>query len=393
MKIFILLSRFPYPLEKGDKLRAFHQVKQLAEKNDIFLFAMAEETLSQEMMNPLKPYCRSIKIVRLSRVHIFINLLRSLFLRLPFQVGYFFSPSLKNTVAEAVGKLKPDIIYCQLIRTSEYVRDIPSVPRVIDYMDAFSKGVERRMRKANIFLRPFFYMEYKRLLKYEQEVFDRFDAKVIISEQDRLHIPCRARDTIEVIPNGVDTSYFTPVKQDKDYDILFSGNMSYPPNVDSALYLVREIFPLLRKKNPDIRILIAGADPAPAVRALQSKNIHITGWLEDIRTAYARSRMLVAPMNMSIGMQNKILQAMSMELPCITSSLAANAIKGAPLIVAAGAQEYAVQIVRLLENPGEAASFGKKGRDFVLKNYSWKRRVTELESVFTRTLKEAKGRW
>ena len=387
MKIFFLLSRFPYPLEKGDKLRAFHQIKNLSKKHDIVLCALSDVAVNTEALNMLKPYCKAIKIIKLSKTHLFLNLFWTIFSGLPFQVGYFYSFSVESIITKTIHKHQPDVIFCQLIRMAEYVRYLRNIPKILDYMDTFSKGMERRSKKVPFYLATFFRMEYKRLLHYENKIFHDFEQKIIISEQDKLQIPHSERDLIKIVPNGIDTDYFSPMQQEKKYDILFVGNMSYPPNIESAVFLAKEIFPLVKKQYPQAKLLIAGAAPSKKVLALKTKDIEITGWVEDIRKCYASSKIFVAPMMISIGLQNKLLEAMAMQLPCITSSLANNAIGGNTgcILVADSPQEYANHILTLLHNPVQAKERAENGLTFVKNNYNWRENIDKLEQVICNT--------
>jgi sugar transferase (PEP-CTERM/EpsH1 system associated) len=384
MKIFVILSRVPYPLEKGDKLRAFHQIKELSKHNDIFLFALNDAPFHPKALDELKPYCKAIKFYHFKKKDIIKNLLSAFFSKLPMQVGYFYNRWIKKVMMQDIKKFAPDLIYCQLIRTAEYVREIKDIPKVLDYMDVFSKGVERRIEKVPFYLKPIFNMEYNRLLKYEHDIFDDFTYKTIISEQDRSHIPHPDREKITVIPNGVDTDFFFPVEIEKEYDILFSGNMSYPPNVDSAAYLVEDILPLLLPTHPDLKVLISGADPSKKVLSLQSKNVVVSGWVDDIRESFAESKMLVAPMQLSIGLQNKLLQAMAMGIPVITSVLANNAVHAIPdksILVAENPKEYASHIISLLDNSDKGKMIADNALDFVKINFSWEAMNDKLEKL------------
>lgn len=387
MKIFFLLSRFPYPLEKGDKLRAFHQIKNLSKKHDIILCTLSDVPVNEEALNMLKPYCKAIKIIKLSKTHIFLNLFWTIFSGLPFQVGYFYSYSVGGIISNTINKHRPDIIFCQLIRMAEYVRIIRNTPKVLDYMDAFSKGMERRGKKVPFYLAPFFRIEHKRLLKYENKIFKDFENKIIISEQDKQQIPHPERNSITIVPNGIDTDYFSPIQQEKKYDILFVGNMSYPPNIESAVFLAKKIFPHVKKQYPRAKLLIAGASPAKKILSLKTKDIKITGWVEDMRKCYAASKIFVAPMTISIGLQNKLLEAMAMQLPCVTSSLANNAIGGNAdcILVADSPKEYAEHIIELLNNPERAKKIALNGLSFVKKNYSWRNSIDKLEQVIRNT--------
>jgi sugar transferase (PEP-CTERM/EpsH1 system associated) len=384
MKIVVLLSRVPYPLDKGDKLRAFHQIKQLSKNNEIILIALNDEPFHPKALDELKPYCKHIKFIQLSKVNLLHNLCNALFSKLPMQVGYFYGKKIRKIIDHEIKKQKPDLIYCQLIRMAEYCREIKEVPTLIDYMDVFSKGIERRINKVPFYLKPIFKMEYRRLLKYEGDVLDDFTYKTIISVQDRNFINHPKRNEIAVIPNGVDTGYFHPLVREKKYDILFCGNMSYPPNIDSAVYLVEDILPRLLPTHPNIKILIAGATPSPKVMALQSNNVTIAGWIDDIRESFAESKMLVAPMQISIGLQNKLLQAMAMKIPVITSVLANNAIHAIPnesILVAENLNEYVSHIIVLLDNKEKADNLAENAFQFINTNFTWEAMNESLERL------------
>ena len=114
--------------------------------------------------------------------------------------------------------------------------------------------------------------------------------------------------------------FFNPKKRiKKKYELVFTGNMSYPPNVNAVEYIAKELMPLLIERKPDIKLLIAGATPANSVKALSSENILVSGWLDDIRDAYNDASVFLAPLQIGTGLQNKLLEAMCMEVPCITS--------------------------------------------------------------------------
>jgi sugar transferase (PEP-CTERM/EpsH1 system associated) len=384
VKLLCITSRVPWPLEKGDKLRAYHQLKQLSVKHEIILCAINDTKLHPDAEKELKKFCKEIHVYNISKISIFFNLLRGLFNGLPLQVAYFTSSSVKNKIAKLISEKKPDRIYAQLIRSAEYVRDQKQIPRVLDYMDIFSKGIERRISKVNVLWRWLFRMEWKRLLKYEALVFNDFNSTTIISQQDRDLLPVRIPSEVIVIPNGVDTQFFSPVSVEKDYELLFNGNMNYPPNIESAVYLVEKILPAVRKKKPNVRLLISGANPSPEVLALQSENVTVTGWVDDVRKSFARSKILVAPMQSSIGLQNKLLEAMAMKLPCITTSLSNNALKAIPdsqILVADSPEQFAVHIQLLLDHPDKAERLAENGYKMVHEHFNWEHTCAILEQT------------
>ncbi len=388
MKIFVILSRVPYQLDKGDKLRAFNQIKQLSKNNEIILFALDDKNIDEKKLDELKKYCVSIIVIKLSKFTILVNLIRSFFNGNPFQVGYFYSRKALRKLDDLILKHHPDHIYCQLIRTAEYAKNYSNIPKTLDYMDVFSKGMERRKSTESFFLKPIFAMEYRRLLKYEHDVFQYFNNKTIISEQDKNLIQHPQKQEIKVIPNGVDTDYFKPVSREKEFELLFNGNMNYPPNIESVEFLVNKIMPLVWKKKPQVRLLISGSSPNNKVLALRSDRVVVSGWKEDIRENFAISKILVAPMQISIGLQNKLLEAMAMQLPCVTSTLANNALgakHNEQIMVADTLDQYAQYIITLLENEEKAKQIGLNGYHFVIDNFNWQSTTNVLEKLFYAT--------
>jgi polysaccharide biosynthesis protein PslH len=383
MRLFFLLPRVPYPTEKGDKLRAFHQIKQLSKHHEIIICALNDGVLHQDAIHVLKKYASEVYVIDVPKFTAMISLVRGLFSPRPLQVGYYYSRVAAEKIRQLIQITKPDHIFCQLIRVAEYVKNQP-IPKTLDYQDVFSKGMERRMATAPFYMKPFLRMEYNRLLAYENEVFGLFDNKIIISQPDRDLIPHPDKEKIIVVANGVDTEFFHPVEREKEYDLVFTGNMGYPPNIDAAEFLVHKILPAIGRHNREIRLLIAGANPNMRVMVLKSSQVEVTGWVPDIRECYAGAKIFIAPMRLGTGLQNKLLEAMAMKIPCITSRLANQALKardGEEILVAETADEYALHIISLLDNPSLAGKIAENGYNFVLKNYNWEAETRKIEAL------------
>lgn len=386
MRIFVLLSRFPYPLEKGDKLRAFHQIKELSKNHEIVLCALSDESVSKENFAILKQYCIEVKVIRLYKIQILFNLFfKLIFSKESLQVSYFYNKSAQKLINNLIEKTKPDHIYCQLIRVAEYVKH-SKIPKTMDYMDAFSRGMERRIEESPFYLKPFLKLETYRLKRYEHFIFNDFNHLTIISNQDKELIVNIKNDSIVVVPNGVDYSTYQHRKAVKEFDLIFTGNMSYPPNVNGAIYLVKEIMPLVWANNPLIKVAIVGANPDSKVLSLKSDNVTVTGWVEDMSVYYAKSKVFIAPMLIGTGLQNKLLEAMAMKLPCITSSLANNALgaeHNKSVLIGESPQDYANHIADLLKNEELYNLISEEGFNFVKENYTWEGSTKILEKLIT----------
>jgi polysaccharide biosynthesis protein PslH len=379
--IGVITSRFPYPLDKGDKLRIYNQIKSLSEHHSIKLVCLTNKQPSSVDLAIVQHICKDVLVVKISAVQRGLNLLQSIFSTLPFQVGLFFSRSKVKTVHNYFSDC--DAIYCHLIRVSEYVKDLPQA-KTLDYMDAFSKGVERWINSANLLLKPILKLEYKRLLKYEKKIFDKFENKVIITDQDKFLIGHKNNQDIKVVPNGVDFNQYKPLDVTKKYDILFSGNMGYVPNIDAAYYAATKIMPKVWGKNNEVNFLIAGMGAPDKIKKLASPQIFVIENYEDINLAYSESKINIAPMFLSIGLQNKILQGMANNIPNICTTLANNAVNAEhkkEIIEANCEQEFADEILKLLNDKSYYDTIANSGFQFVKENYSWHKHNAFLENI------------
>lgn len=378
-KLVIVLSRFPFPLEKGDKLRSYYQIKELSRNYSIHLIALSDAPVEGNSIRELKKYCDSVSVHQLSKISILFNTFIALIGKKPIQVGYFFNYAIYKKITASLNAIRPDHILSQLIRTTEYTKNYHHCPKTLDYMDALSKGMERRIERAPWYKKWFFKTEYRRLLIYERVMFDYFDKKTIISEQDKRYIFHPEREKIICVPNGIDEHFLEPVLSEKKYNFAFVGNMNYPPNVEAVLFIINEILPSF----PNGKLLVAGATPHPKLikAAKENPNVTISGWVDDIRTAYASAEIFFAPMKTGTGMQNKLLEAMALGLPCVTTSLANNAIGAIhnESIIVCDTNEQMIQHLKgLMQNTEWREEIGSAGKQFVRERYSWEKATQHL---------------
>lgn len=378
-KLVVVLSRFPYPLEKGDKLRSYYQIKELSKRFSIHLITLSDTSVDGKSIRELEKYCVSVTVYHLSRLSVLFNSFIALLGKHPIQVGYFYNYFIALKIKKQLQELCPDHILSQLIRTTEYTKNYHLCPKTLDYMDALSKGMERRIQNAPWYKKWFFRTEYKRLLAYERIMFDYFDKKTIISEQDKRYIFHPERKKIVCVPNGIDQHFLEELSVEKKYNMAFVGNMNYPPNIEAVLFIARQILPHF----PEASLLVAGATPHPKIEKLAKQNpkIHIAGWVDDIRTAYLSADVFFAPMQTGTGMQNKLLEAMALGIPCITTSLANNAIGAVhneSILVCDSVENMRKELERLFENPTDRNNIGAAGKQFVKEHYSWEKTTYEL---------------
>lgn len=379
MKLVVLCPRFPYPLEKGDKLRIFHQLKLLREQFQICLICVVREEpdpTDLSVIEDLVDQCYCIHIPISTRKW---SAAKALLSGSPLQCGYYYSAKAQREIDAIIQDFKPDHIYCQLIRMAKYVAHY-TTPKTIDYMDAFGIGMERRASVSKGFEKWLYTIDARRTRAYEQQIYSNFDNHTIISTQDRQHIGDGSLD-ITINPNGIDTAYFAPMDSQVEYDIGFVGNMGYLPNVQAAEYLINDL-ELANKYT----VIIAGARPDKRVKLLEKPTVTITGWVDDVRKSYASSSVFVAPLWSGTGQQNKILEAMAMGLPCVTTSTVNKAIGAThreEIMVAENKGQFLSAIEELLSNEELYNKLKINARKFVRATYSWQHNVDVLSKIFT----------
>lgn len=381
-KLLYTTSRFPFPLEKGDKLRAFHQIKHLSEKFDIYLVSLSEKDIPLNEKEKITPYVKELKIFK-TQTNFLFDLSRYLFSSKPIQLAYFHSDKAKKYIHQTVNEKNIDLCFCQLFRTAELCRGL-KIPKVLDYMDAFSEGFKRQAKEYIGPKKMLYNLESKRIKNYEKLLFQEFNKGYIISSQDKDLLGI----DLNVLKNGIDSSFLDSRDIEKNFDLCFVGNMSYPPNVLAAEFLVKEILPLVHIQYPETKVLIAGAKPNTKVLSLAGTHVKVSGWMDDIRDAYSSSKLFVAPLFIGTGLQNKLLEAMAQEIPCITTDLCNNALEakeGSQILLANSREAFAEHIIAFLNNPNKLDKQVLSAKSFIESHYDWntigQELVKDLESL------------
>ncbi|MCB9235889.1 MAG: glycosyltransferase [Bacteroidia bacterium] len=386
MKILVALSRFPFPTEKGDKLRAYHQLRGLSRKHEVHLICLNDKPPLAEHIQLLQGFCKSLEIIILPKWKVYLNVLMGFLNRIPFQVNYFRSTAMKKRISHLIHTQGIEVCYVQLIRLGLNLPFGEKVPFFLDYMDAFSRGMENRLDDLSGPMRLMTKVEANRLKGYESKISAHFEGFSIISQADAAIFPAAIQDEIHVIPNGVKEEFFVGLERETEaeFDLIFTGNMGYHPNIKAARFLVEKILPELEARGRKVKVVLAGTHPAPEVKALASDQVVVTGFVEDLRDYFQQSRLFVAPLFTGQGLQNKLLESMAMGMPAFTTSLANEALKaenGVEIVECETESEFAEKIIYYLDHPAKAEELGKKGSEFIRQNYNWEACNAQLEKA------------
>jgi len=383
MKLFFLAFEVPYPLDRGGRIKTFHYLKALAHHHQVTLVALSRTPQCKENLEQLRSMLGLEAVypivVDLSRARKVRVALQSLGQSRPFVMGLYYTTEGRDLVEHLVERQGFDLIYADHLHMAQYVPTQSGARTLLDHHNVETMLLERLARTQS--WNPLYWftrLEHFKMTRYEPRTLQRFDAVWVTTEVDRALIAqwCLPHQRLEVLPIGVDTDYFCPNHGPREPRTLLSiGTLSWPANADSVLWFYREIYPLLKQQFPDVRFVIVGANPPLTIRRLVAdSSVEVTGWVEDVRPYLARSTLLVVPMRVGSGMRVKILNALAMGLPVLSTSVGCEGIAVTPgrnILVADEASTFWQRIADLLEDPLQQQELSKNGVMLVQEQYSW----------------------
>lgn len=388
MKILFLNLRFPYPPHRGDRIRAYHFIKQLARRHSVTIVSFFESDQEESYVKHLRSFCDRVESVRFHHGRARLNTLLHCLSNSPLQVYYWFVPQMQRVINRLLDQHSYDLIHAQLFRMGQYVAHVKGVPKMLDLCDSFGLNLSRRAVLDKNFIRTLVKLEAKRVRHYEVEIMNSFDWGTVAATIDRDYL-LKQDDSLKlsVVPMGVDLEHFQPSSIEYRPHILFTGTMSYFPNWDAVLYFHTEIFPLVQEKHPETVFYVVGSDPPNQIRKLGNhKSVVVTGYVQDTRPYFDDTAVFVSPMRSGSGFQVKNLEAMAMRVPVVTSSLCASGLDGRvgkDYLVGDSPEVIAKHINELIESPDYRKAIGTAGRHLVEEKYSWDVLVNQLEDVYS----------
>lgn len=395
-KILFLSHRAPFPPDKGDKIRAFHILRHLTKRHEVWLGAGADDGELGRSLDTAGLSFRDVCIAPLSPLRRGWNMIAGLAAGAPLSVSRFRHGRLERWIHQVLNEVRPDVVFIYSSAMAQYVvgRIAPGTRLIIDFVDADVEKWRTYAATARFPMAAVFAREARRLTTFEQRALDAAEAGVVISEIERGLLSTQIPEwagKLSVVGNGVDLDYFAPAPGTGDgRSIVFCGRMDYQANVDGAVWFAREIFPRVLWGRPDAVFRIVGACPTAAVRALSAlAGVEVTGAVPDVRPYLREAAVVVAPLRIARGIQNKVLEAMASARPTVVTPQALegiDAVADQDVLIGADVPGFARAVRNVLQRRAPP-SLGENGRRFVELRHQWD---TQL-AAFSRLIDNENG--
>lgn len=391
MKILMLTPYLPYPLLSGGQIRTYNLLKKLANKHEITLFALIKDDQERQYISELEKYCSKVKVFnRSQKPFTFHNVTTALLSTYPFLVIRNLAPKTIEAIEEELSTQPYDLIHAETFYMMPHLpkTSIPTilVEQTIEYL-----GYESFAKKAFPLIKPLLNLDINKIKRWEKHYWDKCDKLIVMSEDDKNYVADKVSnpEKIEVVSNGVDSDWFdqTVRQLPTEPTILSVGTFNWLPNVEAVNFLVQKVWPLIKQQVPHARLNIVGNSPTKEVLNYQLSDSQITvaGRIPDIRDAFKKSHVLVAPVFSGKGTRYKILEAMASGTPVVASTIAVEGLEvehGKHVLTSNTAEGMAEYAVKVLNDQSLWRKLSTNGYSFVTKHYNWDVISAKLDGIY-----------
>jgi polysaccharide biosynthesis protein PslH len=387
MRLLFLTHRVPYPPARGDTVRAYHLLRVLCDVAEIDLVALTTDpdAGAPPQLNDLTASCTLLPVPALGK---YVRALSALFGHTPLTHALLASPGAPARLSRLVEKNRPDaaFVFCTGIAPLVLTPALSRLPFVLDMVDVDSEKWRSLADGASWPLCTIYSREHRCLARFETEIARRARATTVVNDRERDALAAIAPGArIEVLPNGIDvTSLEPPTGPSAAPTVVFTGVMNYAPNERGIRWFAREVWPLVRAVRPDARLMVVGAHPTRAVRALATTDgsVTVTGLVPDVRPYLWDAALSIAPLQVARGVQVKVLEAAAARLPCVVTTQVA---QGLPreirqaCRIADDAPRFAAEVLALLAaTPSERRTLADSA---ALDGLDWTSRLAGLTTL------------
>jgi polysaccharide biosynthesis protein PslH len=388
MRILFICHRFPFPPNRGGKIRPFQMIRHLSQSHEVTVASLAFTQEELDTGAGLREHCSNIIAEILPNSSRWPQAVTALLGSTPSSVAYFRSNRLRARIEAAWQKKKFDAVMVHCAFVAQYTLGLTDGLRILDYGDMDSAKWMDYAEHRRFPLSLGYAIESRKLRRYERAMAERFNLITVTTQGEKevfktlgVSRPCT------VVPNGVDGNFFQPAAMGggSKPNIVFLGRMDYFPNIDGVLWFVREVYPSIRRAMRSAELQIVGADPSGEVLRLRSiEGVTVTGFVKDVRPYLREAAVAIAPLRIARGTQNKILECMAAGIPVVSTPQAAKGIQAVPgehIVVADGPEDFSCSVLDLLNNRDRRVKLSSAARVQVERAHSWPESMRILDSV------------
>jgi len=385
MNILFLSTRSPYPLISGHSLRTYHILKGAAQSHNVTFVTfvqLPEHEFKKENLDHLKGFCKAVHPFEipadLSRITFAKMLFLNLFSSLPFVAQKYDAPLMRQKIREIIQTEHIDLVHVDMLPLAAYINEFENLPKLLVNHNVESVRLYRWFRtEPNPVKKVYLGIQWLKLKTFEQSAMNKFDGCVVVSELDReLLIKMGVKSRLFVVPNGTNTKFFKPNNgKVVENSVLWIGHMDVHTNKDAVLYFWKDIYPILKKKYPQVKMTFVGTAPPKEIAdaAQEDPQVKATGFVDDIRPYIDEAAVMVVPIRIGSGTRLKILDAMAMGKAIVSTSVGCEGINvsdGKNIVIADNPEDFASKTIKLLKNPDTRINLERNAIELV-KTYDW----------------------
>ncbi len=396
MKILFVSEKFPYPLDTGGKIRTYHIIKGLSQEHEISLITTIDAEEQQRDIPELEKICREVRGINAAEetpLQLGIKILKNLFSPVPIVVERHYVPEVTDEIQRQIKHTNFDVVHFDHLDASFYLPYIPdTMTTVLDEHNIVSNQVKTSAEaEPNLFKKLYMMFQLKKTIRYESDICPKMTRCLVCSDADKAYLLKMARKTkVVTIPNGVDVDYFSDTSsQDRQGTnaVIFVGTLDYGPGAIAVQYFCEEILPLIQKGISNFHFYAVGQNPPGYLRKLAERDKHITltGRVDDIRPYVAKADVFVVPLKSGSGTRLKILDAMAMGIPIVSTSIGAEGLEvcsGEHLLIADTSEAFSSAVLQLLQDDSLRETVRENAFQLVRGKYSWGKIWIDLLKVY-----------
>ena len=386
LRVLCLSQRFLFPMDTGGKIRTGKILEQLKNHFSVTVISNVERPKDEPYLGEMRRLCDKFVPVPWVEVKRFTprfywKIFKQSFSRYPISMLNDYSPELEAAILDELASEPYDMAICDFLQSTLNFTKVRDIPLALFQHNVETTIAKRHLEKSKDPVSKLFWeLQYRKMFHHERAMCHRFNGIIAVSEQDKARMErWFGAKNVHAIPTGVDTDYYLPRPDlPQKSQLVFVGGMDWLPNEDAMFFFIRQIFPLIQKEIPGVKLKIVGRNPSPRFLKFieQNQDIEATGWVADTRPHIAESAVCVVPIRIGGGTRMKIYEAMAMGKAVVSTTVGAEGLPlahGEQILLADDPKMFADQVTRLLKHPNERRNLEGNARRYVHENFRWEK--------------------